>query len=99
MFEDRFADIVGFGTPGAPGQLLEAFFDRQRKSNCQHGTSLYKYSTQMGLCFLWPQSSSEGVNLGVLEWPWERSDGTLASQQNNTMGTSDPKTAHKANGP
>src|SRR5215472_3126817 len=44
VFEDRFADIVGFCPPGAARQLLQALFDGLRKPNSQHSTSLYKYS-------------------------------------------------------
>src|SRR6267154_263673 len=36
VFEDSFTDIVGFGAPGAPGQLLKAFFNGLRQSNGQH---------------------------------------------------------------
>ena len=31
MFEDSFTDIVGFGAPGAPGQLLKSFFNGLRR--------------------------------------------------------------------
>jgi site-specific recombinase XerC len=33
VFEDGFTDVVGFGAPGAPGQLLQALFDGPWKSN------------------------------------------------------------------
>ena len=36
VLEDGFTNILGLGAPGAPGQLLQAFFDGLRKSNGQH---------------------------------------------------------------
>jgi hypothetical protein len=33
VFEDGFADIVGFGAPSAPGQFVQAFFDGLWKPN------------------------------------------------------------------
>src|SRR5207247_9292305 len=39
VFEDSFTDIVSFGAPGAPGQLLKSFFNGLRQSNSQHKRS------------------------------------------------------------
>src|SRR5213080_2365725 len=36
VYEDSFTDIVSFGAPGAPGQLLKSFFNGLRQSNSQH---------------------------------------------------------------
>src|SRR6185437_2218458 len=36
VFDDGLAGVVGFGAPGAPRELLQAFLDGLRKSNGQH---------------------------------------------------------------
>jgi hypothetical protein len=36
MLEDSFADVVGLGAPGTPGESFEAFLNGLRKANGQH---------------------------------------------------------------
>ena len=47
VFEDGFAGVVGLGAPGAPGELLQAFFDGLRKSNGQHKTPFFLHAIQV----------------------------------------------------
>ena len=36
VLQDGFPNIEGLGTPGAPGELFQAFFDGERKANGKH---------------------------------------------------------------
>ena len=52
VFEDGFADVIGFGAPGAPVELFQSFFDGQRKSNGQHN---YRYTSIAYSCSVGPE--------------------------------------------
>jgi len=45
VFEYGLTHIEGFGTTGAPRELVQALFNGLREPNSQHDSSLYKYST------------------------------------------------------
>jgi hypothetical protein len=45
VLQDGFPGIKSLGAPSAFSELFQALFDGFGKSDNQHGTSLYKYST------------------------------------------------------